>query len=76
MNGTPFSAAWNAACSAGQVASFMRIAPAMIAAVKRGAGAELAEADRGGFQRLDAARADQQVGLQARGRQRDQSAAA
>ena len=25
MNGTPFSAAWNAACSAGQVASFMRM---------------------------------------------------
>ena len=38
MNGTPFSAAWNAACSAGQVASFMRIVPARIAAVKRGAG--------------------------------------
>ena len=38
MNGTPFSAAWKAACSAGQVASFMRIEPAMIAAVKRGAG--------------------------------------
>ena len=37
MNGTPFSAAWNAACSAGQVASFMLIVPAMIAAVKRGA---------------------------------------
>ena len=28
MNGTPFSAACNAACSAGQVASFMRIVPA------------------------------------------------
>ena len=38
MNGTPFSAAWNCACSAGQVASIMRIAPARIAAVKRGAG--------------------------------------
>ena len=38
MNGTPFSEAWKAACSAGQVASFMRIAPARIAAVKRGAG--------------------------------------
>ena len=38
MNGTPFSDAWNAACSAGQVASFMRIVPARIAAVKRGAG--------------------------------------
>ena len=38
MNGTPFSAAWNAAWSAGQVASFMRIAPAVTAAVKRGAG--------------------------------------
>jgi len=37
MNGTPFSAAWNAACRAGQVASFMRIEPARIAAVKRGA---------------------------------------
>ena len=72
MNGTPFSAAWNAACSAGQVASFMRIEPSRIAAVKRGASAELAEADRGCFQRLDAARADQQVGLQGRGRQRDQ----
>ena len=38
MNGTPFSAAWNCACSAGQVASIMRIAPERIAAVKRGAG--------------------------------------
>ena len=38
MNGTPFSAAWNAACSAGQVASIMRMAAALIAAVKRGAG--------------------------------------
>ena len=38
MNGTPFSAAWNAACSAGQVASLRRIAPALTAAVKRGAG--------------------------------------
>ena len=38
MNGTPFSAAWNAACSAGQVASFMRMVAALIAAVKRGAG--------------------------------------
>ena len=38
MNGTPFSAAWNCACSAGQVASRMRIVPARIAAVKRGAG--------------------------------------
>ena len=33
---------------------------------------ELAEAHRRGLQRLDAAGADQQVGLQARGRQRDQ----
>ena len=38
MNGTPFSAAWNCACSAGQVASIMRIVPPRIAAVKRGAG--------------------------------------
>jgi hypothetical protein len=38
MNGTPFSAAWNAACSAGQVASFTRIAPDVTAAVNRGAG--------------------------------------
>src|SRR5438105_995699 len=38
MNGTPFSAAWNAACNAGQVASFTRTAPDMTAAVKRGAG--------------------------------------
>ena len=38
MNGTPFSAAWNAACSAGQVASFTAMAPAKTAAVKRGAG--------------------------------------
>ena len=37
MNGTPFSAAWNAACSAGQVASFILIEPFRIAAVKRGA---------------------------------------
>ena len=34
--------------------------------------AELAEADGRGFQRLDTAGADQQFGLQARGRQRDQ----
>ena len=38
MNGTPFSAACKAACSAGQVASFILIAPAVMAAVKRGAG--------------------------------------
>ena len=38
MNGTPFSAAWNCACSAGQVASIIRIEPARIAAVNRGAG--------------------------------------
>ena len=38
MNGTPFSAACNAACSAGQVASIILIAPAVMAAVKRGAG--------------------------------------
>ena len=38
MNGTPFSAAWKPACSAGQVASFTRIAPDVTAAVKRGAG--------------------------------------
>ena len=37
MNGTPFSEAWNAACSAGQVASFILIVPAMTAAVNRGA---------------------------------------
>ena len=39
MNGTPFSAAWNAACSAGQVASSMRMRPLTMASVKRGAGA-------------------------------------
>ncbi len=38
MNGTPFSAACKAACSAGQVASIILIAPDVIAAVKRGAG--------------------------------------
>ena len=38
MKGTPFSAAWNATCSAGQVASLTRIAPDVTAAVKRGAG--------------------------------------
>ena len=38
IKGTPFSAAWNAACSAGQVASLTRIAPDVTAAVKRGAG--------------------------------------
>src|SRR5262249_43047185 len=38
MKGTPFSAAWNAAWSAGQVASLTRIAPEVTAAVKRGAG--------------------------------------
>ena len=37
MNGTPFSDAWNAACSAGQVASFILILPARIAALNRGA---------------------------------------
>ncbi len=37
MNGMPFSAAWNPACSAGQVASATRIEPAFTAAVKRGA---------------------------------------
>src|SRR5262249_16689050 len=37
MKGTPFSAAWNAAWSAGQVASLTRIAPDVTAAVKRGA---------------------------------------
>ena len=72
MNGTPFSAACNAACSAGQVASFMRIVPAVTAAVKARRRAELAEADGRGFQRLDAAGADQQIGLQARRRQRDE----
>ena len=34
--------------------------------------AEFAETDRGGLERGDAARADQDVGLQGRGRQRDQ----
>src|SRR5262252_2395409 len=38
MKGTPFSLAWKPAWSAGQVASLMRIVPAVIAAVKRGAG--------------------------------------
>ena len=39
MKGTPFSAAWNAAWIAGQVASLMRDAcPRSTAAVKRGAG--------------------------------------
>ena len=38
MNGTPFSAACKAACSAGQVASIILIAPDVTAAVKRGAG--------------------------------------
>ena len=38
MNGTPFSAACKAACSAGQVASIILIAPASTAALKRGAG--------------------------------------
>ena len=38
MNGTPFSAACRAACSAGQVASIILIAPEVTAAVKRGAG--------------------------------------
>ena len=38
MNGTPFSVAWNAAWSAGQVASLMRMPPDVTAAVKRGAG--------------------------------------
>ena len=38
MNGTPFSAACNAACSAGQVASFIVIVPPITAALKRGAG--------------------------------------
>ena len=38
MNGTPFSDACKAACSAGQVASIILIAPDVIAAVKRGAG--------------------------------------
>ena len=38
MNGTPFSDACSAACSAGQVASFMVIVPAVTAAEKRGAG--------------------------------------
>ena len=38
MNGTPFSAACKAACSAGQVASFILIVPAVMAAEKRGAG--------------------------------------
>ena len=37
MNGTPFSAAWKAACSAGQVASFIRMVADVTAAVKRGA---------------------------------------
>ena len=38
MKGTPFSAAWNAACSAGQVASSMRMRALSMASVKRGAG--------------------------------------
>ena len=38
MNGTPFSAACKAACSAGQVASIILIVPPVMAAVKRGAG--------------------------------------
>ena len=38
MNGTPFSAACKAACSAGHVASSILIAPEVTAAVKRGAG--------------------------------------
>ena len=72
MNGTPFSAAWNAACSAGQVASLMRIAPDLDRGGEARRRPEFAEADGGGLERLDAAGADQQVGLQARGRQRDQ----
>ncbi len=38
MNGTPFSAACSAACSAGHVASFIVMVPPVMAAVKRGAG--------------------------------------
>jgi hypothetical protein len=38
MKGTPFSAACNAACKAGQVASFIAIVPPVIAALNRGAG--------------------------------------
>ena len=76
MNGTPFSAAWNAACSAGQVASFMRIEPPRIAAVKRGAAPNsprlTAEVSSVSTQPAPI----KQVGLQARGRQRDQRAAA
>ncbi len=38
MKGMPFSDAWSAAWIAGQVASLIRIVPALTAAVKRGAG--------------------------------------
>ncbi len=72
MNGTPFSAAWNCACSAGQVASRMRIVPARIAAVKRGAGPNsprlTAEVSSVSTQPAPISK----IRLQGRGRQRDQ----
>ena len=46
--------------------------PALIAAVKRGAGPMLAEADGRCLERRDGAGADQQIRLQGRGRQRDE----
>ena len=71
MKGTPFSDACNAACSAGQVASIISmVRPVMAAEARRRT--EFAQADRAGFQRRHAAGADQQIGLQARGRQRHQ----
>ena len=57
--GTPFSAACSPAWIAGQVESRSSIAPALTAAVKRGAAPSLAEGHRGRLDAGDAARADQ-----------------
>ena len=72
MNGTPFSVACSAACTAGQVASLMRIVPPMTAALKRGAPPNSPRLTAEVSIVCDAAGADEQVGLQARGRAGDE----
>ena len=71
-NGTPFSAACRPAWITGQVESRISIAPALTAAMKRGAGPCSPSVTAAALDARDAARADQEIGLKAELRHPDQ----
>ena len=73
MNGTPFSVACSAVCTAGQVASRTTISPFSAASLEARREAGLAERHRARLDFGDAARADQQVGAHAEHRHAQQA---